>query len=178
MLHSELDQLIARLLADPACSVSPAERTIMMPESLPADVRHFFTRCAGGGLYFSPDFPTPQFGCMLRYSAEQPVTQRLPCDCAEFELFYSLAEFDSSEYDTVVVSARPETQGHIFRLAYSLGDPPLTLADAHFLAPSFTRWLAMHVEAWSIYKNDWREGLNYFQRLIHDERSSRKHHAA
>ena len=54
MPDSELDNLIARLCADPACAISPATQIANMPESLPADVRHFFTRCGGGRLYCIP----------------------------------------------------------------------------------------------------------------------------
>ena len=148
-----------------------------MPDSIPADVRHFFTRCAGGRLYYDRDHPTPQFGCVLALS-EQPVTQQLPCEGAAFDQFYTVAEFDEGNYDCVVVSAHSDTYGHIFRLSYSLGDPSLTIADAHFLAPTFTRWLEIHVEAWDIYSDDWREGLKHFGRLIEHERNSKTRAAA
>lgn len=171
MADSEIDKLIARLLAASACSVSPASRIIAMPDALPADVRHFFTRCAGGRLYYHPDYPTPQFGCVLRFH-DQPVTHRLPCDGPEFDWLYTVAEFDEGEEDCVVVSANPDTCGYIYRLNYSLGGPPLTTLDAHLLAPTFTRWLAMHVQAWDIYLDDWREGLKHFERLIEHERQA------
>jgi hypothetical protein len=148
---SELEKIIARLLAETACSISPATQIIAMPESLPADVRDFFTRYAGGRLYYHPDSPTPQFGCDLRYSAEQPVTQVVPCNGPEFEWFYAVANYDTGESDCAVVSSHPDTYGHIYGLYYSVGDPALTIADAVFLAPTFTRWLAMHVQAWDIY---------------------------
>ena len=178
MPEAELDHLIARLLADSACGISPATQTIAMPESLPADVRHFFARCAGGRLYYHSDYPTPQFGCQLCPPGEQPVAQLLPCDGPEFDWLYTIADFDTGEYEHAVVSAHPETHGHIYHLRYSLGDPTLTIADAHFLAPTFTRWLVMHVEAWDIYLTDWREGLKHFRRLIDDESHNRKPNVA
>ena len=178
MPDSELDNLIARLLADSACSISPATRTHRMPESLPADVFHFFTRCAGGGLYYHPDYPTPQFGCELLYPAEQPTKQLLPCDGPEFDWLYIIAEFHTGDYDHAAVSVHPDTRGHVYHLRYSLGDPTLTFADVHFLAPTFTRWLAMHVEAWDTYLRDWREGFNHFRRLIDHERNLQQHQAA
>lgn len=174
MPDSELDDLMARLLAESACSLSPATRLITLPELLPADLRQFFTRSGGGRLYSHPDYPTPQFGCTLSYSAEQPVTQLLPCDGPEFDWFYTIADFDTGAYEHAVVSAHPDTHGHIYHLRYSLGAPALTIADVQFLAPTFTRWLAMHVEAWDIYLHDWREGLNHFRRLIDHERHSQK----
>jgi hypothetical protein len=170
MPEMNMEALIRRLLSDPACAISPAKNPIAVPECVPADVREFFSRCAGGRLYYDHDYKTPQFGCDLGFPPEQPVSQRLPCDGAELESLYVVAGFLTGEEDCVVVSAAPATFGHIYRLNYSLGDPELTIDKAFYLAPSFTRWLAMHVEAWEVYLENWREGLQHFGNLIELER--------
>lgn len=170
MAEPTLDALIERVLSDPACSIKPATQPVALPESLPDDVRQFFARCVSGGLYYEMDYATPQFGCELGYSSEQPVNQCLPCEGEEFESFYVIGNFtDMGESDCAVVSVHPDTFGQIYRLNFSMGDPELTLADAHYLAPSFTRWLAVHVEAWDVYQQDWREGLTHFSRLLEQE---------
>jgi hypothetical protein len=48
--------------------------------------------------------------------------------------------------------------------------PPLTCDQVTYLAPSFTRWLTMHIEALETYQTDWREGLKHFNFLIAQER--------
>ena len=171
----ELEQLITRLLADAECNLAPAVKMIPLPESLPAEVRHFYARWAGGRLYYRHDFPTPQFGCELCYFDEQPVSRQLPCAGPEFDFFYTIALFtDAGEEDRAVVSTHADTFGQIYRLNFSLGDPMLNTTGAIYLAPTFTRWLAMHVEAWDVYQQDWREGLRHFSRLIQHERSNRR----
>jgi hypothetical protein len=95
------------------------------------------------------------------------------CEGPEFDHLYHVAELSShGESDFVVVSRQPDSFGHVFYFPLSLGDPALTWDARVFLAPSFSRWLEIHLEAWEIYKEDWREGLQTFQRLIERERKN------
>lgn len=168
--ETTLEASITRISSDPACSLSPATNPIEIPECVPEDVREFYSRFAGGRLFYEPDYETPQFGCELWFPSEQPVTHRLPCDGPELESLYVIASFTSTgEEDCAAVSAAPATFGHIYYLNYSLGDPALSMEKALYLAPSFTRWLSMHIEAWDVYLVNWREGLEHSRYLIEGE---------
>jgi len=172
-----IDEIICRLSSDTDCSISLRPSTAEVPDYLPADVQEFFSRTHGGRLYYHPDYPTPQFGCELRLYADNPVGACIDslemtfCEGAEFEHLYRVAEFtDTGDYDFAAVSTAPDTLGFMYFFRYSLGDPIITWPDRLLLARSFSRWLAMHIEAWERYRNDWRDGLAHYRFLCDEER--------
>jgi hypothetical protein len=93
------------------------------------------------------------------------------CEGPEFDHLYPVADlFDTGDYSVAAVSTMQNDYGSIYALSYGLGDPTLCWSDVVYLAPSFTRWLLMHVEAWEVYQDDWRDGLKHFRALIAQER--------
>jgi hypothetical protein len=174
-----IDEILERLRADPASSVSSTPPKNLPADRLPDDVRRFFGQTLGGYLYYAPDYPTPQFGCDLGL-ASQPVSQDAAvvdhpfCVGTEFDFLFPVASYreDGLYYSIAGVSVLPESFGHIFRLSYDLGDPELQWSDVQFQARSFNRWLSIHVEAWERYQEDWRGGLRLFRELIAAEKKA------
>lgn len=169
-----IDEIIERLVNDPACEISKRDRPITIPENLPADVREFFSKCTGGGLFYSLDYPTPQFGTDLFFSETyfKEFIEQEVVEGPEFHHMTTIA-LDSQEgyYDCVLVSTEPCRFGHIYRLAYALGDPFRTFSDAYFLARNFTRWLEIYIEAWEVYQQDWKAGFDCFNDLLDKEKA-------
>lgn len=171
-----MEHLIAQLRASPLCDLKPwATPPSLLPE-LPSEIRYFFDRFSGGRLFYDKDYPTPMFGCHLRLSS-QSVAVNLGsdsvggyCEGEQFAQLYAIAEYEETgDYTVAAVSTDMATYGYIYSLSYGLGYPTLNWSDVAFVAPSFSRWLAIHLKAWEVYNEDWREGLRLFGALIKQE---------
>lgn len=176
---SEIESVLQRLLKEPECSIVEREHRATLPDAMPQDVKDFFGLSHGGGLFYRHDYPTPQFGCELSFSHDRPVSQVLNAldqnlaEGPEFDHLWTVAFYtDAGEDDFVAVSVQAQTFGYIYSFSSSLGAPLLNWEDRLFLASSFTRWLEIHLEAWSVYEKDWRSGLQRYGDLIAEERRS------
>lgn len=174
-----MEHLIAQLRASPLCDLKPWATPPSLSPELPSEIRYFFDRFSGGSLFYDRDYPTPMFGCHLGLSC-QSVAVNLGsdsegdyCEGEQFDQLYAIAEYEETgDYTVAAVSTDMATYGHIYSLSYGLGDPTLNWSDVVFVAPSFSRWLAIHLEAWEVYKEDWREGLRLFGALLKQERQA------
>lgn len=175
---SPIDDILQKLGTSPCCSVKGSDGR-PVPGHFPDEVQAFFSRTSGGRLFYDRDYSTPMFGCELGLR-ENPVSKSLGfdedqgyCEGYQFSHIYPIADYDETgDYTIAAVSTLPESFGHIYTLSYGLGDPTLTWSDVTPVARSLTRWLAIHIEAWEVYQEDWREGLRHFGALISAEQKA------